>query len=130
MRPSVQKSMLLAVGLAVSASTLETLGREASLSAGPAIRPPRLPPAEAGAAGPKLILLPPVSVPASAGQPLLGRVTGASGSTTWTGEIAAHARTATSAKVQAVGTDTARAEFLRRAQRLVAAGLPRGQRGP
>ncbi len=61
MRPSVQKSLLLAVGLAVCASSIDDIGTAAS----PIPEGLRLAAAEQGAV-PRLVLLPPVtSVPSS-----------------------------------------------------------------
>jgi hypothetical protein len=110
MRPSVEKSLLLALGLAVGASSLDGV-RGRGPMAQPAVE--RLRAAIAtephAAARPRLVLLPPVP----RGAPALEGVAPA-------------IRAAAAAAAAAPTAEARRDEFLRRARRLVEAGPPAG----
>jgi hypothetical protein len=107
MRPSIQNSLLLAVGLAVAASSLGGMNPH-ELAAGTL---PRLPRPAPGEMPPRLVLLPQAA--AVPGGPQVTMLT----------------RSITSSVSPAADPETARAAFRRRAERLVAERLARERHG-
>ncbi len=107
MRPSFQNSLLLALGLAVAASSVSGMNPQGlaahSLPPAPRLAPGELPP--------RLVLLPPAT-----GLP--GRPQAATFARSITGSVSASA-----------DPDAARAAFRRRAERLVAERLARERHG-